>query len=60
MDRKLAKQIRDYLTQRQNVWRVRFSDVGTRCYGAKPNTDGVGWWFAGYVQDVEAGGLWAL
>ena len=60
MDRKLAKQIRDYLTQRQNVWRVRFSDGEIHCYGVKPNTDETGWWFAGYVQDVEARGLWAL
>ena len=60
MDRKLAKQIRDYVTQRQNVWCVGFSGGEIRCYGVKPNTDEVGWWFAGYVQDVEAGGLRAL
>ena len=60
MDRKLAKQIRDYLTQRQNVYSVRFYSGEIRCYGVKPNTDEVGWWFAGYVQDVEIKGMQTL
>lgn len=61
MDRKLAKRIREKLMQdRPTVERVRFRNDSIECYGQKPNTNEVGWWWAGYVSDVEVKGLECL
>ena len=57
MDRKLAKQIRAHLMERSNVERVKYVRGEIHCFGTMPNTNATGWWFAGYVQDVELGGL---
>lgn len=58
MDRKLAKQIRQaVINQQRDVGKVRFKNGEIHAYGRMPNSTTVGWWFVGYVYDVETKGL---
>jgi lysozyme family protein len=57
MNRKLAKQIRSEVMKRRNVERVRFRAGEIHAYGIMPNSNARGWWFVGYVYDVEIKGL---
>jgi hypothetical protein len=57
MDRKLAKEIREYLLQKDHVKKVRFAKGQIHAYGQMPNSNTCGWWFAGWVRDVEIKGI---
>lgn len=58
MDRKLSSKIRNaILFQRKQAIKVRFRDGEILVYGKIPHTKQVGWYFVGYVLDVENNGL---
>jgi len=45
------------LTQKPKAEKVRFRNGEIHIYGQIPNTNQDGWYFFGYVQDVEIKGL---
>lgn len=58
MDRKLSCKIRyAILAQRKHARKVRFRDGEIFVYGKIPDTNQIGWYFFGYVLEVESKGL---
>ena len=50
-----TKIARAHIAKRDNVERVRVTHEGSvHAYGAMPNTNQVGWYFAGFVDDLAA------
>ena len=57
MTRKEITEAKAAIMEDKGCEKVRFLRGEIHCYGQMPNTNQTGWYFCGYVQDLEIKGL---